>query len=225
MRILVHDANHSFNPYLFTLYADGMKAITRRNAWLKSSWPLFKEKALPTNDSVTERERCEHQQVLMDSANRALSAMEAMLCGDKIASLTHQLDNYFVLCHKAAELETLRRATIRNSDVLLRQRAQIQANAGESSVDEAMLVFGKKEVNKDKFFQGGGGPEFSSSADPRIKPSPYPQLPSSPSLQSHLHSVSNPSRPKQRSKLVVKLRRTIWEKVVIVTSRLTHGGR
>jgi hypothetical protein len=61
----------------------------------------------------------------------------------------------------------------RNSDVLIRQRQQIQTSTMDSLIEDAMFSFGKKEASRDKFFQTGGsavqqysGPPTSVQAAP-----------------------------------------------------------
>jgi hypothetical protein len=71
MRQMVQGVDRSFNPQLYVLSQEGFRAIRRRDQWIRSTWPLFEEKAVPyENGGPFDRERMENEQVHMDNANR-----------------------------------------------------------------------------------------------------------------------------------------------------------
>jgi hypothetical protein len=124
---------------------------------------------------------------MQDTANRLSGGMDADLVGDPVAGHTHKMDALLICTHEAAQMETMRKAEQRGTDVLVRQRAAIQANSSQSSVDDTMLALGKKEANANKFFQIGGSgthqptgfpiPGHPSTATPSFPTSsPIPSL-------------------------------------------------
>jgi hypothetical protein len=71
MRLLVNGTERSFNPLHFVLLPEGLRAIERRNAYMRAPFLFFQERALPLSQtSQIDLGRYEYQQVFMDSYNR-----------------------------------------------------------------------------------------------------------------------------------------------------------
>jgi hypothetical protein len=128
MRLLVNGTERSFNPLHFVLVPEGLRAIERRDAWLRAPFPFFRERAVPlAQTSQLDLERCEYQQVFMNSYNIVLGGLDGLLQGVLEASAQHLLDALFVLMHYGAEIKVTRRAEERHKDVLLRKRREVVA--------------------------------------------------------------------------------------------------
>ena len=88
MRRLVHDSNISFTPLLFILYPEAKRAMAMRDRWIRSTWPLWKQKAIPLSNDALEIERCETEEADRMNSNRLAGGFEALLSGDGEASST-----------------------------------------------------------------------------------------------------------------------------------------
>jgi hypothetical protein len=155
MRQMVQGVDRSFNPQLYVLSQEGFKAIRRRDQWIRSTWPLFEEKAVPyENGGPFDRERMENEQVHMDQSNRIAGGLDALGAGDIEGGLAHFYDAYHVSTHTAADIEARRKAEDRKSDVLLRKRAALSQSGG---VDGLMYALGKSELAQREFFRKGEG--------------------------------------------------------------------
>jgi hypothetical protein len=153
MRQMVHGVDRSFNPLLYVLSQEGFKAVYRRDQWIRSTWPLFRERAQPyENGGPFDKERMEAEQIYMNNANRASGAIDAFGAGDADAGLAHLFDVYHVNAHMAAEMEARRKAEDKKTDVLLKKRAAISQAAG---VDGVMYALGKSEQAQREFLRKG----------------------------------------------------------------------
>jgi hypothetical protein len=124
MRLLVNGTERAFNPLHFVLLPEGLRAIERRDAWMRAPFPFFRKRALPLmQTSQLDLEGCEYQQVFMDSYNRVLGGLDGMWQGDLDVAAQHFLDALFVLMHYGAEVEARRRAEERHTDILLTKRS------------------------------------------------------------------------------------------------------
>jgi hypothetical protein len=154
---LVNGTERSFNPLHFALMPEGLRALERRDAWMRAPFPFFRERAVPlAQTSQLDLERCEYQQVFMDSYNRVLGGLDGIWQGDPEAGTQHLLDALFVLMHYGAEIEAKRRAEERHSDVLLRRRKEVSRAIGTSFIDEQMFALAKKEQIRAEFFRKAG---------------------------------------------------------------------
>jgi hypothetical protein len=199
MRLLVNGTERTFNPLHFVLVPEGLRAIERRDPWLRAPFPFVRERAVPlTQTSRLDLERCEYQQVFMDSYNRILGSLDGIWQGDLDAAVQNLLDGLFVLIHYGTEVEAKRRAEERHTDILLRKRREVSRAVGTSSIEEQMIALAKKERSRNEFFQKGGsggsqlpGPQFTApqvlvattaspwlTQIPSVYPTTFPPIPS-----------------------------------------------
>jgi hypothetical protein len=130
---------------------------------MRAPFPFFRERAVPLmQTSQLDLERCEYQQVFMDSYNRVLGGLDGMWQGGLDIAAQHFLDALFVLMHYRTEVEARRRAEERHTDILLRKRKEMSRAVGSSSIEEQMFALGKKEQIKNEFFRkaGSGGAQL-----------------------------------------------------------------
>ena len=62
IRKLIYDSAASFTPSLFVLYPEARRAMTLRDRWIRSTWPLWKQQITPLSSDAVELERCEMQE-------------------------------------------------------------------------------------------------------------------------------------------------------------------
>ena len=175
MRRLVHDTSSSFVPALFCLYPEAHQAIRKRDAWIRSTWPLWKEVATPMTTDASEGERCETQEMARMTGNRILGGLEAMFAGDMVAAVPHLLDAYFAITNFGAEVEARRWASAKNSDALLRRRRAVETRTATSSVADAMYGFAKSDSVRENFFRTGGSGVRQQSQTATTLPIPVGQ--------------------------------------------------
>jgi hypothetical protein len=112
----------------------------------------------------------------MDISNRLAGAIDALAVSDGEAGLAHIFDAFFVLVHWAAEMDTVRRASETNNDVLLRRRRLISAGAPTSGPNtELMYALGKKEQAQNNFFRTTGS-NGQQALGPHTQPATLPQI-------------------------------------------------
>jgi hypothetical protein len=159
MRRLIQGTKRMFNPLAFVILPEGMTAIRKRDRYIKSSWPLIKEKLIPAavaNELDTERVNTE--QTLIDTANRMSGSMDAIEYGDVESGLSHLKDAYLVVINAVADLEAVRKATETGNDVLVRKRRSMQDGIPTmGSTTEMMYVLGKRDQAQSSFFLRGTG--------------------------------------------------------------------
>jgi hypothetical protein len=103
LRFLVSGTARVFNPLQFVLLPEGLRAIEGRDAWLRAPLPFYRGRVVPlAQTSQLDLERCEYQQIFMDSCNRVLGSLDGVWNGDPDAAVPHLLDTLFVLAHYAS---------------------------------------------------------------------------------------------------------------------------
>jgi hypothetical protein len=81
-RTMIQGSNRSFNPLFFVSLREAVRAAQRRDLWIRSTWPLFTEKAVPGQEGdQLEVVRCKAQQLMMDYATECRGRWRRVLRG------------------------------------------------------------------------------------------------------------------------------------------------